>query len=332
MRRPTLSILLLALALPAPALAYEDAPPLDPDRAVPDPAEASPTRPFAPPPIDYPGVQSPGPGISLYLDTTYETNSDLSTFWWVRGRGNNYRVAVGGTFEIAGLLLNAEVPVQYTQLAIDSLMNLPPTDADRRKSAVSLGDLITGAAHFWSLPIESLDAQAGLGVRVRWPTHTTRYQFGLVDGSILEFGFPYYFHVAPGAFLSASHGPVSVLLNQGVLAMLAKDVTIGDILQPIPNIYFWESHLVAGVDVTDWLLLSAELESFVQLNRVTVDNMTNLNDIRAVFVNPGLTLKFDAYRLALAGRFGVSGRSSRDFGVITFSGTHALLARVSYVF
>ena len=332
MRRTTPSALVFVLALSTPAFGYHDALPLDSDEAVPGSTAAALPRAFDPPPIDYPGAQSLGPGPSLYFDTTYETNSDLSTFWWVHGRGNNYRAALGGTYQVGGLRLNAEVPVQYTRLAIDRLMNLRPADADRNKAAVSLGDVITGAAYFWALPSDSLRADLGIGLRLRWPTHTTRYQFGLVDGSILEFGFPYYLHVAPSGLLSASYGPVSLLANQGVLAMLARDVTIGDILQPIPNLYFWESHLVAGLDVTDWLLLSTELASFVQLNHVHVSNMNNLNDTRAVFVNPGITLTFGDYRFALAGRFGVSGRSSRDFGVITFSGTHAFLARVSYVF
>jgi len=60
--------------------------------------------------------------------------------------------------------------------------------------------------------------------------------------------------------------------------------------------------------------------------------MTNLNGTRAVFINPGVTVDLGNYRLALAGRFGLPGRSSRDFGVITFSGSNAYLARLSYVF
>jgi hypothetical protein len=332
MKWPTSRILVL-LALSPPALAHEDAPPTESEaEAASAPAAPSPPRPFDPPHVDYPGIQALGPGISLYLDTTYETTSDLSTFWWVQGRGTNYRLSVGGTYQAGGLRLNAEVPVQYTELAIDLLMKQAPAAPDRTKAAVSLGDVITGAAYFWELPTGSVSASAGLGLRVRWPTHTTRFQFGLVDGSILEFGFPYYLHVAPGALLSASWGPVSVLVNQGVLAMLAKDVTLGDVLQRIPNLYFWESHVAGGVDATDWLLLSVEMVSFVQLNRVEVSNMTNLNDTRAVFVSPGVGLATGQLRLAVAGRFGLTGRSARDFGVITFSGTHAVVARVSYVF
>jgi hypothetical protein len=70
----------------------------------------------------------------------------------------------------------------------------------------------------------------------------------------------------------------------------------------------------------------------MQLNQVNVSNMTNLNGTRALFINPGMTLDFGGYRLAVAGRFGLPGHSTRDFGVITFSGSRALLARLSYVF
>ncbi len=332
MKRSTPSIVVLALALPAPARAYEDAPPFEPDPAAADDAGAFEPRAFDPPPIDYPVVQSLGPGTSLYLDTTYQTSSDLSTFDWVEGHGESYRVALGGSYQRGGLRLGAELPLQYTRLTIESLNDLPPTEPDRKKVSLSLADVITRAAYFWELPLDRVRAHAGLGLRVRWPTHTTRYRFGLVTGGVLEFGFPYYVHLAPAALLSASLGPLHVLVNQGVLAMLAKDITLDGVIQPIPNLYFWESHVVVGVDATEWLLLSVELESFVQLNQVTAYRMTSLNDTRAVFVNPGLTLALGAYRFAVAGRVGLGGRSSRDFGVITFSGTHAVVGRVAYVF
>ena len=173
----------------------------------------------------------------------------------------------------------------------------------------------------------------GLGLRVRWPTHTTKYRFMLVDGSLLEFSFPYYLHVAPAALLSTSYGPVFLLVNQGALAMLANDVSLGGVTQQIPNIYFWESHVTAGLAATDWLAFSIELLSFVQLNRVSVQNMSNLNDTRAIFLNPGVTLDLDKYRIAVALRWNMGyWKGARDFGVITFSGSSAVLARLSYLF
>jgi hypothetical protein len=294
-------------------------------------APASP-RDFDAPHIDYPPLQSLATPVSIYVDHTYETTNDLSTLPWVRGRGRNYRVAVGGLYQIGGLRLNAEVPVQYTQLFIDSLMGQQPTDADRSKASISLGDIATGAAYAWNLPIESAKTYLGLGLRARLPTHTTKYHFGLQGGGFLEFGIPYYLHLAPGVLFSTHLGPITLTLNEGVLAMLAKDVRIGGVLQQIPNLYFWESHIAADVAATDWLDFSVEFLSCVQLNHVYVSNMTNLNGTHAFFVNPGITLNFGGYRLAVGGRFGLPGHSARDFGVITFSGSLAVLARLSYVF
>jgi hypothetical protein len=324
-------LFLWALVLAPLARAYEDSP-IPEAGTEPSSSGAGPIQPFVPPGIDYPGILDMGPRLSLYVDHTYESTSDLSTFWWVRGRGNNFRVAVGGTYAFGGLRLHAEVPVQYTQLAIDSLMQLPPTDADRTKAALSLGDIITDAAYYWDIVGETMLTHVGLGLRVRWPTHTTKYQFGLIDGSTLEFGFPYYLHVAPAALLSTSYGPVFLVANQGVLAMLAKDIDLGGVLQRIPNIYFWESHVALGLAATDWLAFTAELLTFVQLNRVDVEQMTNLNDTKAVFLSVGPTVDMGNYRLAVTWRHDLAGRSSRDFGVITFSGSRALLVRLSYLF
>ncbi len=335
-------ILVLALALAEPARAYEDLPSIEP---APDSARAhleapaGPIAPFVPPAIDYPGIVDLGPRASLYVDHTYEHAGDLSTFWWVRGRGNNYRAAVGASFAFGDLRVHAEVPLQYTQLAIDSLMGNQPTDADRTKAALSLGDVITDAAYFLDLPGDVLWTHLGLGLRVRWPTHTTRYRFGLMSGGIVEFSFPYYLHLSPAAILSTSAGPVFLVVNQGVLAMLAKDIDLGGIWQRIPNMYFWESHVAAGLAATDWLAFTVELASAVQLNRVEMTNpmapsgeQTRLFSTRAVFINPGATLDLGRYRLSLAARLGLPGNSTRDFGVFTFSGTHAFLVRLSYLF
>ena len=334
MRRLQLTILVLVLGLATTAAAYEDSPTPEPGTA-PASREASvgPIQPFVPPGIDYPGIVDLGPRFSLYVDHTYEYTDDLSTFWWVEGRGTNYRVALGGAYRFGNLQVHAEVPLQYTQLTISSLMHQPPVDADRNKAAFSLGDVITDAAYFLDLlPVEGMLTHVGLGLRVRWPTHTTKYRFELQDLSILEFGFPYYLHLAPAAVLSTSYGPIFLVVNQGALAMLAKDVYLQGILQRIPNIYFWESHVALGLAATDWLAFTVELLTFVQLNHVDVEQMTNLNDTKATFLNLGGTLDLGNYRLAVAGRLDLAGRSSRDFGVITFSGSRAFLVRLSYLF
>lgn len=329
-------ILVVILGAATPALAAEETPAKENSPNTPSEGEstAAPPSPrdFDAPHIDYPPLQGLRAPASIYVDHTYESTSDLSTFWWVRGRGANYRMAVGGLYQLGGLRLNAEVPVQYTQLHIDSLMGQPPTDADRSKAVLSLGDIITGAAYSWDLPIEAAKTYLGPSLRVRLPTHTTQYRFGLIDGSTMAFGFPYYLHLAPSVLFSTRLGPLALTLSEGALAMLAKDINLGGIPQQIPNLYFWESHLAADIAATDWLHFSVEFLSCLQLGQTYVSNMPELNGIKAHFINPGMTLDFGGYRLVVAGRFGLPGHSTRDFGVITFSGSHALLARLSYVF
>jgi hypothetical protein len=343
MRRLELRTLLLLLGLSAPAFADEESAPVErPDGsdAVAAEPQVGPIQPLVPPGVDYPGIIDLGPRLSLYVDHTYEYTNDLSTFWWVQGRGNNYRVALGGSYAFGSLRVHAEVPVQYTQLAIDLLMGNEPAATDRIKAALSLGDVITDAAYYWDLPSDAMPTHVGLGLRVRWPTHTTRYQFGLMNGGTIEFGIPYYLHLSPAAILSTSYGPVFLAGNQGMLAMLAKDIDLGGVLTKIPNMYFWESHVAAGLAATDWLAFTLEVLSVVQLNRVEMTNamattpeeQTRVFPTRAVFFNPGATLDLGRYRLALAARFGLPGNSTRDFGVFTFSGTHAFLARLSYLF
>ena len=343
MRRLQSTIFVLVLGLAEAARADEDSPTLEPGAEAAAAATAAvtgPIQPFVPPGIDYPGIIDLGPRFSLYVDHTYEYTDDLSTFWWVQGRGNNYRVAVGGVYALGNLHVHAEVPVQYTQLAIDSLMGNQPTDADRLKAVLSLGDVITDAAYFWDLSMDSVLTHVGLSFRVRWPTHTTRYQFGLMSGGTIEFGIPYYLHLSPAAILSTSYGPVFLVVNQGALAMLAKDIDLGGILVKIPNMYFWESHVAAGVAATDWLAFTVEVLSAIQLNHVEMANamappgpdQTRVFTTRAVFFEPGATLDLGRYRIALAARLGLPGNSTRDFGVFTFSGTHAFLTRLSYLF
>lgn len=334
------SIVVLVLGLAPTALAYEDAPeaaalePPDGAHAEESAKGSGPVEPFVPPAVDYPGIVDRGPRLSLSIDHTYESTDDLSTFWWVHGRGNNYRVAVGGTYRSGGLQIHAEVPLQYTQLSIDTLMGEPPTDADRRKATLSLGDIAGDAAFFWTLGDETY---VGLGLRVRLPTHTTKFSFALVNQTTMEFGIPYYLHLAPAALLSTSYGPLFLVANEGMLAMLAKDIDLGGIWQRIPNLYFWESHVTAGLAATDWLAFTVELLGVAQLNHAgindpTTGNQTNIENIRALFINPGMTLDLGRYRLAAAARWDLSGRSARDFGVLTFSGSRAFLARLSYLF
>jgi len=162
---------ILPLAGAAPAFAQEDEPEVppppagEPDAEVPSfasaPAPSPPTKLPIPPGVDYPPVQALRGESTIYLDYTYEISNDLSTFYWVKGHAAGHRVALGGNLHLGGLQLNAELPVQLTQLFIDSLGNQAPTAADREKSSYSLADVIAGAATSGELPTPPSQYSAG---------------------------------------------------------------------------------------------------------------------------------------------------------------------------
>jgi hypothetical protein len=324
---------LLPVAGTAHAFAEEDEPGAElPPATNPAPAPARAARILIPPGVDYPPVQALGGGSTLYLDYTYEASYDLSTFYWVKGQAAGYRVALGGNLRLGGFQLNAELPVQLTQLFIDALGTGRPTPADRQKSSYSLADVVGGGSYAWKLPLDSITALVGLGLRVRLPTHTMKYSFALNEPPYsYSFGFPYYFHLAPAGLFFASYGPLSLTVNQGLLAMLAKNTTVFNTPVNIPNLFFWESHYAAALRPARWLGLSLELISCVQLSHIADQNFQNLNRLKAFYLDPGVAFDIRSYRISLAGRFGL-GKDTERFGVITFSGSLALLVRLSYLF
>ncbi len=253
MRRIWWLILGLGLGWASSAHAADDDPfELPPAASAPAvPGEAA--TPIDLPGVDYPALQSFGAGSSLYIDHTYEHSGDLSTFYWVKGRAAGDRIALGGTLRLGGFHLNGEAPILLTRLYIDQLGSSAPIAPDRKKSAFSLGDVIGGASYAWDVSGDSVTALVGVGMRVRLPTHTMTYSFSLIDGSPYAFGFPYYFHLAPAAMGLFVFGPLSLTVNEGVLAMLAKNTTLLGVPLNIPNVYFWESHYALSVLATSWL-------------------------------------------------------------------------------
>jgi hypothetical protein len=305
----------------SPAFCYDDAPEGEfTEAAAPDLG--------VPPSIEYPPLQARTSKDWLYVDHTYETSSDLSTFSWVTGRGTNDRLALGGMFRTGDWFLAVEAPVQYTRLNIATLQSLEPVPQDRDKATISLGDLLTSASYAWAIATESLQANAGLALRMRVPTHTTQFTFQLAGGGAYSFGFPYYFHLAPGGFITATLGRFTFTSQQALLAMLVKDVVLDGIRQSIPNLFFWESHQAISAQALDWLGLGVELVSCIQLNGVDDQGYTTLHGVKALSINMGGTVALGDYRLALAARLGLT-RGAKDLGVITFSGENAYLVRLS---
>ena len=120
-------------------------------------------------------------------------------------------------------------------------------------------------------------------------------------------------------------------IEQGVLAMLARDASIDGIRQPIPNLYFWESHYAAIAQPSEWFGFSVELVSCIQLNQADDGGYTTLHNVKALMLDGGPAFDFGSFRASVMGRFGLT-HGAQDFGVITFSGTRAVMGRLSYVF
>jgi hypothetical protein len=292
-----------------------------------------PARPFDPPGIDYPPAQAVGVGTSLYVDQTYETTSDLSTFTWVTGHGDNFRTSIGGTLAIGGLHLAAEIPLQYTRLHIDTLQGNPTAPQDRDKTTLSLGDITTGGGYLWTLPVDAIRLQVGPTLLARLPTHTTQFAFTLASGYIITFGFPYYLHLDQGLVFLATTKFLTIRIEETLLQMLAvvRQVTFDGIPMSIPDLYFWESHFAAIAQPLDWFGFSVELVSCIQLNRVDDGGYTTLHNVKALMLEGGPAFDFGSFRASVVGRFGLT-HGAQDFGVITFSGTRAVMGRLSYVF
>jgi hypothetical protein len=333
MKRLQSRILILVLGLSAPALADEDSPTADQDAEAPPATPDGSSRDFDPPSIDYPAAQALGMGTSLYVNSTYETTNDLSTFSWVTGHGDNLRLALGGNLQLGELHLAAEIPLQYTRLHIDTLQDLPTAGQDRDKASLSLGDAVLGVAYLWDLPIEAFRLKVGASLRARLPTHTTQFTFTLASGYLFTFGFPYYLHLAPGLVALASSKYLTFRVDESLLGMvtLEKVVTFDNISLAIPNLYFWESHYAVIAEPMEWLGLSLGLVSFIQLNRVADSGYTTLHDVKALMLDVELAIDFESYRASVAGRLGLT-HGAQDFGVITFSGTSGVMVRLSYVF
>ena len=88
---------------------------------------------------------------------------------------------------------------------------------------------------------------AGLALRGRLATHTTRFDFHLADGSLATFAVPYYFHIEPTLVVGGALGPFTYVMNQGAIALIGPDGNFDEQHITVPSIYFWDAHYAIGV-------------------------------------------------------------------------------------
>jgi hypothetical protein len=320
-----------------PAVATED-----------DPAEGLPSAPShrrlapdappawaddAPAPADTPQLRNVEPRTRLYIDGSFAQTGDLSALPDIAGKGRNLRLGIGGSLKWRRFQFDTELPAsQATTLDL-----LPPNaqiqiyDEDKHQTALSIGDLRLGAQWTNPLPVDAMDVVAGFGLRVRVPTHTTRFQFHDLSGNLGTYLLPYYFHIEPAALIGGALGPVSFVMNQGLMLLTGPSGQINGLPVVVPNLYFWDAHYALAWRIFSLLAVSGELNTTIQLNHVSGVDFQRVNDVRAVSVVPGLQLHLGRYRVDALARFGLT-RGADLLGVIGYAGTRSFVLRLSRVF
>ena len=207
-----------------------------------------------------------------------------------------------------------------------------PMPQDMHQTTLSVGDLRLGAV-IAGAPIAAWgDAfMIGFGLRSRLATHSTRFTFHLLDGSLALYSFPYYFHVEPTVIVSAIFGRFTFVMNQGTLTLIGPDGQVGDQLITVPTIHFWDAHYAIAYAPFRHLGASVELATTFQLNSVGGLDFAKFNDTRAAWVAPALQMYLGAYRIDMIARLGLT-RGQEMLGVLAYVGTNSFTLRVTRSF
>jgi len=283
----------------------------------------------------YPAIPAPAlrglqASSRLYLDASVVRSRDLSALPYISGSGINYRTAFGGSWARGGFQLDGEITfAQSTTITVTEVPGGMPIPEDRTQTATSLGDSYLGAS--WSSPLSDWPVQLGASLRAKIPTHTTIFQFHLIDGSIGRYPFPYYFHIEPAFLGAAGWGPLSLAVNTGPLVLIGPDGNFADLHIVVPTLWFWDSHLALALALGRHFGLSTEFVATVLTSQIDQPEFAKLNGLKAFSVNPGVQLRFDRFQVDLVGRWGLN-KGAEAFGVIVFSGTQGVLLRVSFLF
>jgi hypothetical protein len=291
---------------------------------------------FAPPAVDAPGLRLPEPMTRLYLDAAYERSSDLSALPFVEGSGRNIRFALGGSWRRRRLALEVELPSsQITTLNVTRVPTVDgsgmPIPQDQHQTATSIGDLRMGATWTKPLPVARLYMVAGFGLRLRVPTHTTVFQFHLIDGSVGQDRFPYYFHIEPTLILGGAIGRLAFVVNEGLLAMTGPDGNFDGVHIVVPNLLFWSAHYALVYAPLRILGFSVDLATDVQINQVDAVDFMKLNGVVAASLAGGVQLHLGPYRIDLVGRLALT-RDAQLFGVLEFAGAQSVTLRLTRTF
>lgn len=284
---------------------------------------------FYPPPVDGPALRLPESPTRLYLDAAYGVSKDLSVLPYIAGSGKNYRFAAGGAWRWHRFSLEAELAfLNVTSLHVTDALNAgPPYPEDQTGPA--LGDLRVGATWTQRLADEALIA--GVGFRVRLPTHTTHFDFYLpTNDELVSYVFPYYFHLEPTAIVGGAIGRFTYTVNEGAIIFIGPNGAFLGMEVVVPTLMFWDSHVAISYAPWDFLGASFELGTDIQINHVS-DPQFPINDIHSVWLAPALQAHLGPWRIDAIARIGV-GRGAEQFGVLEYVGTTSYTLRATLAF
>jgi hypothetical protein len=323
---PRVFVVLVLLALTSSSgAARAETPPLGEAAAETDAFLAT----YYPPPIEGPELRLPVSPTRVWADLGYARTGDLSSLPYITGKGQNVRLAVGGAWRWRRFAFTGELPfLQATTIDVPTVLNQPPQPSDRHQTAFSLGDLRAGVD--WTDHLGDAIV-AGFGFRARLPTHTTGFDFHLADGSTAFYTLPYYFHLEPTVIFGAAWGRFAVVVNQGAVVLMGPDGDFEDFHIHVPTIVFWDAAYAVSWAPLDALSASVQLSTDVQLNHVEGVDFTKFNDLRSVWLAPGLQWHVGAFRVDAVARFGLS-RGASLFGIMEFAGTSSYTLRVTRAF
>jgi hypothetical protein len=317
-------------AFAAAPVAHADEPDADPTppASTPDEVDAV-LATYYPAPVDGPALRLPLTPTRLYVDAGFGSTDDLSALPYITGKARNWRFAAGGSWRWRGFALTGELPfVQVTTLDVDTVMNQPPIDADRHKTAASLGDLRLGAD--WTTHLGDA-LVGGVGLRTRLPTHTTHFDFQLTDGSEAEYVFPYYFHLEPTLILGGAFGRFLFVVNEGAVVLIGPDGDFAGFHITVPTIAYWDAAYAVAWAPLAALAASLELSTDIQLNHVAGFDFAKFNDVRSVWLAPALQWHVADVRVDLVARFGLTSGANL-FGIMEYAGTTSYTLRVTRSF
>jgi hypothetical protein len=284
---------------------------------------------YYPPPLEGPELRLPVSPTRVWADLAYARTGDLSSLPYITGKGQNVRLAVGGAWRWRRFAFTGEIPIlQATTIDVGTIMNQPPVPDDRHKTGLSLGDLRVGAD--WTDHLGEAIV-AGVGFRTRIPTHTTGFEFHLVDGSTAFYALPYYFHLEPTAIFGAVVGRFAFVVNQGAVILIGPDADFADLHIHVPTIAFWDAAYAVSWAPLESFAASIQLSTDVQLNHVDGLDFTKFNDLKSVWLAPGVQWHVAGYRVDAVARFGLS-NGANLFGIMEFAGTSSYTLRVTRPF